>query len=139
MNGTHKNDNHEATIDKKKHQIVGYFGQLRILTWKNLILSKRNLCGLLSEILLPIILVAFLILIRYFVDVVRNNDQITPTSNVIDLIPFRNQSRLLLYYPDNAFIEGIVSGAAALINLRKPLFNITGKEIVNFSIIYTNS
>jgi hypothetical protein len=56
----------EKMIQKEhKQELAGFFGQLRILLWKNTVLFRRNISGTLSEIIYPMF---FVLLIRYFVD-----------------------------------------------------------------------
>ena len=123
-----------ASLQKKQliskdREIAGFWKQLRILTWKNLVLSKRNACGLLTEILAPLFIIIILIVIRYFIDATQNYDQANGLYNVFDLFPITNTSNatLLLYYPNNSFIQGIVNNSVTLIKMRKPFFNVNCK------------
>jgi hypothetical protein len=108
-----------------ERKMVGFGGQLRILLWKNWILSKRNTCGLISEILVPIFIILFLILMRYLIDVIQYGDQINRASNVIDLFMSPNApnktGKTIMYYPNNSLIQSIVVGAVGLIQYRTPL------------------
>ena len=114
-------------VEVKNRQLAGFWGQLRILTWKNLILSKRSLCGLLIEILCPLFIVALLIVIRYFVTAIQNYDQVNDLYNVLDIMPVTNTTNTttILFYPNNSAIELILNYSIQLINLRKPFVQFT--------------
>lgn len=123
------------SLIKKDREIAGFSKQFAILSWKNLILSKRNVCGLVTEILCPIFTIVILLVIRYFVDASIYTDQSNTAYNVLDLFPITintTNTTMLLYYPNNAFIQGIINQSVALIKLRKPFFNVTGLYIYCF-------
>ena len=150
-NGTNSHDQIEATkvinesvfnpttLDLNKlsnrinenRRIAGIWKQFSILTWKNLILSRRNACGLVTEILCPLIVILILIVIRYFVDVTQYEDQANASNNVLDLLPITPNSTsnasLLLYYPNTPIVYNIITNAVSLIKLRKPYFNASSK------------
>ncbi len=117
----------QQNVEKKKieKKIVGFGGQLRILLWKNLILSKRNTCGLISEVILPIALIIFLILMRYLVDVIHFNDQINRALNVVEQVPANTSRTVVMFYPNNSFIENIVVNAVDLMQSSLS-FGLTG-------------
>ena len=110
---------------KKYRKAASTWKQLGILTWKNLVLSKRNLCGLLTEIICPIFIMALLLLIRYFVTAVSISDQQNRAANVLDLFPLSNGTILVYYYPNSIFIQNTVTQAFSLIKSRKPFLNAT--------------
>jgi hypothetical protein len=112
-----------------ERKIVGFGGQLRILLWKNWILSKRNTCGLISEVILPIALIIFLILMRYLIDVLKYYDQVNPTASVINLAPLNTTGKTIFYYPDNVFIRNAVNNAVSVMQLDRP-YNFTGNFIL---------
>ncbi len=43
----------DKPIERNNFKVASFFQQLRILSWKNLILSKRSKKGLISEIIIP--------------------------------------------------------------------------------------
>ena len=111
---------------KDDRKIAGVWRQFSILLWKNLILSKRNVCGLVTEILCPLLVIIILIIIRYFVDITQYTDQSNGLYNVLDLLQLtRNSTNLLLYYPNTTLIKDIITQAVMLIKQRKPFFNLT--------------
>ena len=116
------------SLISRDREIAGFRQQFLILSWKNLILSKRSLCGLITEIVVPILTVFILLVLRYFVDATQYTDQSNAPYNVLDLFPITtntSNTTMLLYYPNNVFIRGIVNQTVSLIKLRKPFFNVT--------------
>jgi hypothetical protein len=109
-------------VEVKNRKLAGFWRQLWILTWKNLILSKRNICGLISEILCPLFIVALLIIIRYYVTATQSYDQINALYNVLDIMPVTNTTNTttILYYPNSSAIELIMNYSIQLLNSRKP-------------------
>ena len=112
----------KSSVIIQNRKLAGFWNQLAILTWKNLILTKRNMCGLLTEILCPLFIIALLIIIRYFVTAKQSYDETNALYNVIDIMPITNKTNatLLLYYPNNSLIQTIVTNAVSIIRLRKP-------------------
>ncbi len=106
-------------------KIAGVWKQFYILLWKNLILSKRNLCGLITELLCPLFAIIILIIIRYVVDITQYSDQSNRLNNVLDLLRLtKNSGNLLLYYPNTTLAKSVVEEAVMLIQKVKS-FNIT--------------
>jgi hypothetical protein len=106
-------------------KIAGVWKQFYILLWKNFILSKRNLCGLFTELLCPLVAIIILIIIRYFVDITQYSDQSNGLNNVLDLLRLtKNSGNLLLYYPNTTLAKSVVEEAVMLIQKVKS-FNIT--------------
>jgi hypothetical protein len=107
---------------ENKNRIAGFFKQIRILLWKNYILSKRNKIGLNSELLAPICMLLILLIIRIAVSVDYNKEQNFDSKNVLDY--FNNSNRdLVLYYPNNTFIESIVNRGMEFIKKKHSWFN----------------
>lgn len=131
-------DSNDFKIDKEiknksEQTIAGFFDQLRILLWKNTVLFKRNIFGTLSEVLFPTIFVLLLLIMRYLVGVLSYPDQTARSFNAIDpLINFNfttmanTNTSLILYYPNNNLIGGIVHQAVNVIKLRNANFNPIG-------------
>lgn len=106
-----------------KYQIAGYLQQIRILLWKNYIQSRRNLFGIFFECLCPAILMLILLIIRFSVPMQYYSDEKTNETGIIDRFKYENQTNLVLYYPNNAFIKDIVQEAIEFIKMRKVGFN----------------
>ena len=107
-----------------KQQVYGI--NFQIITWKNFILSQRNLFNLFAEIFGHVLVIITLLVIRYFTHAVKYQEKSNDLSNVFDLFPETNKT-ILLYYPNNTFIEDIISQVINLIKKRKSFSNITGK------------
>ena len=65
-------------------KVSGFFSQLSILLWKNLILIKRKKFSTIFEVLLSIAFISMLLITRYFVERVYIPEQKNPVYNVID-------------------------------------------------------
>nr|APD26552.1 ATP-binding cassette transporter subfamily A member 3-like X2 protein [Brachionus koreanus] len=112
----------------KERKVVGFFRQFLILFWKNWVLFKRNIAGTITEICVSLIFVLILLILRFFVDSSRIDEQNAtnnPNFNVLSLINATTNRTFIMYYPNNAFIEGIVTNAYNLIKTQKPIFNAT--------------
>ena len=115
-----------AEIESRK--VVGFFRQIIILLWKNSILFRRNISGTLAEILVALLFLVILLFLRFFVDSTKISDQDStkyPVRNVIDYINVTSKRGLIMYYPNNAYVQTIVNDAYQLITTQKPLFNAT--------------
>jgi hypothetical protein len=120
-----------------KIKISGFFGQLRILLWKNIILSRRNKSGTIAEILCPIGFLLVLLLMRYLIDRIVIGDQPQVTINPIDSLKIYNFTttsgtitNTLLFYPNSTLVESILSRAVTLIQSRNINFNHTIKPSI---------
>jgi hypothetical protein len=113
-------------------QVVGFLRQAVILFWKNGLLFKRNIAGTICEILVALLFLAILLLMRYFVDVSSFSDQDSVTNRLIYVTAAINATtgrNLIMYYPDNPFIQGIAQQAYQIIKHIRPDFNATSKKI----------
>lgn len=106
-------------------KLAGFFRQLKILLWKNSLLFQRKKLATLSEILLALSFISMLLIIRYFVEKVYIPDQTNPVYNAIDYFQVISGKNLILFYPNNPFIERIVSNAYEIIKARKNWLNAT--------------
>lgn len=119
----------------KERKVVGFFRQFLILFWKNWVLFKRNIAGTITEICVSLIFVLILLILRFFVDSTKVNEQSAinnPNFNVLSLINATTNRTLLMYYPNHPFIEGIVTNAYNLIKTQKPVFQVSSKFQINF-------
>lgn len=111
-----------------ERKIAGFFKQLLILQWKNWILFKRNIVGTLGECLIAIIFVLIIIMIRVFIDPTLYS---TESNTEYGVLTKFNQSRgryLVMYYPNNAYINGLVTNAFTLIKTDVPSTNVTSRK-----------
>jgi hypothetical protein len=131
----------------KKRQVVGVFMQIWILMWKNWVLFKRNIKGTLVEILVSYMFVIIIVLLRILIDTTQYYDQTSTTntvSNVIDQVNTTTGRTYVYYYPNNAFIQGIVTNAMSMIQTEVPAFTYTGdatfffflKAVMLFKLFY---
>jgi len=126
----------------KERHVIGVLGQTRVLFWKNSLLFRRNVSGTLAEILVAFLFVVILLVVRYFADTGRINDQTNalngtnPVANVVDFLALTPRNRTNIYYhPPNDFTQALVGRAIELINgsisSLNRLFIVNGKIIVS--------
>ena len=115
------------------YKIASLPKQILILTMKNLLLFKRNYVGTSLELLCPFIFISFLLVIRYFIEKIKFYNQFAPSSysnSVLDL--YTNMSMqdrvVVLFYPNNNFIRGLVENAMNFLSLNNPEFVPTSKS-----------
>lgn len=96
-------------------KVVGVFKQIWLLLWKNGILFRRNKSGLIAEILVALLFVFILIVLRFFVDVIKFSDQSNVPLSVLASVNTTTNRTIIMYYPNNAFIKGIVDNAITFI------------------------
>jgi hypothetical protein len=114
---------------KMSYKIAGFFHQIYILLWKNLKLTIRNRASTLIEIFGPLVFLAALVVIRYYVDKIRSYDQVNDLVDIFDAMPIYIRRTRLVYYPPNMFIRGVIENAVAYIQLRQPFFNPRSKYL----------
>ena len=111
-------------------KIAGIFKQFKILSWKNGKLLQRNKLGTFSECLMALLFVLMLLLIRYIIDLNVIEEQSALNNyvfNVFDLIIVKNNATIY-YYPNNSFVQQIVTNAYYLIKSRS--LNFTATSII---------
>ena len=112
----------------ESRKVVGFLRQIIILLWKNSILLRRNISGTIAEILVTLIFVFILLFIRFFVDSTRISDENSANNtarNVIEKINFTLRRDLIMYYPNNAYVQTIVNDSYSLIRSQMPMFHAT--------------
>lgn len=121
--------------EKYEMRIASLPRQILILTWKNLIIFKCNLFGTVLEFLSPFVFLAFLLIIRYYIERIRYNSSLFNQPNsVLDISFFlMNQTRnLVIYYPNNTLIRNFVISAVQLLKFKNPTFDPKGIDnIIN--------
>ena len=105
---SNRTDDLNASIESKTKRIVGFFIQIKILSWKNYILSKRDKKGLISEIMAPIGMLLILLIIRISVSVEYKKEQDFDLKDVLDNFTRLPDRNLILFYPNNSFVEKLV-------------------------------
>ena len=113
----------------KERQVVGFFRQTIILFWKNSLLFRRNISGTICEVFVALLFLIILLFMRFFVDsnkYVDQNVENNPLKYLLSSINVTSQRSLIMYYPNNAYIQGIVEQAYQIIKTIQPAFNATG-------------
>ena len=105
---SNRTDDLNTSIESKTKRIVGFFIQIKILSWKNYILSKRDKKGLISEIMAPIGMLLILLIIRISVSVEYKKEQDFDLKDVLDNFTRLPDRNLILFYPNNSFVEKLV-------------------------------
>ena len=118
-----------------EHKVVGVFKQIWILLWKNWILFKRNISGTIAEVGVAFLFLLILLVLRFFVDATQSSDQALISTSPLDSINVTTGRYYIYYYPNNAFVQSIVSNAVTFIKASVPLFNVTGKKNLNITYI----
>lgn len=98
--------------------------QISILLWKNWVLFKRNLTATLVELIASYAFLLLLILLRYFVDNVKNLDQNNPVRPVLDGLTFSSAKTYILYYPPSQVVQELITTAVDFINRNENTYYI---------------
>ena len=69
-----------STVSAKEREVVGFFRQVLIVSWKNGLLFKRNISGTVCEIAVSVIFCFVVLLLRWVVDVTVYTDQSSTTN-----------------------------------------------------------
>lgn len=109
----------------KPLEIASDWRQFCMLTWKNLILIRRNLLGTLFELALSIFFIFTLLIIRHIVERIYVPEQIYPAYYIIDYFQNAVGHNLILFYPNNSMIQQVVQHAYNLIKSRKLWLNLS--------------
>jgi hypothetical protein len=121
-----------------ERKVVGFFRQSVILFWKNSLLFRRNISGTIAEIFVALLFLLILVFMRFFVDSTKYEDHnaaTNPLRYLMTTINVTSNRNLIMYYPNNAYIQGIVDNAYQMIKLIVPAFNATG-IILQIFLIY---
>jgi hypothetical protein len=117
-------------MPNRVYKIAGLARQVYILSWKNVLLARRNYVGTALEVLSPFIFIAFMVIIRYFIERFKYDDEFIPsmaqTSDILSLFNQTGSRDLVLYYPNNDLIKTLVENAVVFIRSSNPRFNPTG-------------
>ena len=107
-------------------KIAGFFGQLSVLLWKNLLIFRRHYYTSFFEIILALSFISLLLLLRYMVDRFFLAEERNGIVNVYDFFQTSSTRYLILYYPNNNLIQTIVDDAINKIRISNKLINVTG-------------
>jgi hypothetical protein len=130
--------------DEEQRKLAGFFKQILIVSWKNLLLYKSNVAGIICEFLFPCLFVAAQVFVlRVGIDILIDN--VTPrnrdpyvieqnTNFIYDYDDFGVSE--LYYYPDNSFVKSIINDA---VGTNKDYYQATGLNITNPDEYFMNS
>jgi hypothetical protein len=123
----------DKPIERNNFKVASFFQQLRILSWKNLILSKRSKKGLISEIIIPMFLLVILVVIRILVSIEYVKAKNPSAKSVFSYFDDKNitERNLIYYYPESTIVENIIKRGVDIIKLKNTQFNPKSK-IRNF-------
>lgn len=101
----------------QNRKIAGFFKQIQIISWKNLLLYRKNVSGLLSEIIFSCLFtLIFVILVYYSRPQYKSKNEFNPTMPVQN---FFNEEIFnttdYYYYPNNQFIRDLVINSSKII------------------------
>ncbi len=119
-----------------KRAIAGFFRQLWIMIWKNWILTKRNIVGTLGECILAFVFILIILMIRVFIDADYYAVQTNNETNILSQFNASQGQYLVLYYPDNNYIKGVVTAAFNLIKTQVSSLNVTSKKNFMMNIYF---
>lgn len=96
---------------ESKRKIAGFFRQILIIQWKNLLLYFNNKIGILFEILFLSTSLIFL-LFSYYDEMTRMSKSDFQVDHILSTEPgSAHRPDNFYYYPDNPFIKNIVTNA----------------------------
>jgi hypothetical protein len=123
----------DKPIERNNFKVASFFQQLRILSWKNLILSKRSKKGLISEIIIPMFLLVKLVVIRIQLPIYYVKAENTSAISVFSYFEHDDllKRNLIYYYPESSIVENIIKRGVDIIKLKNTQFNPKSK-IRNF-------
>ncbi len=114
---------------KPQRKLAGFFKQIQILFWKNGKLFLRNKLGTFGELIMAIIFILMLLIIRFFADsqaVAVQTDTTNPSLSVLTSFRPNPLKKVVLYYPNNNFIKGLVDQTMLDLKAVNATFQPTG-------------
>ena len=122
------------TLSNRK--IAGFFKQIRIISWKNLMLYKQNRSGIICEFLFSVLFTLIFILLVYYANPDYYKKKIDYQTNIITAIVTNYQelqnSTLYFYYPNNDFARQIATNSLLLIKEQ------VGDSLPDITLVGTN-
>ena len=124
-----QSSHNDKPFERNNFKVAGFFQQLKILSWKNLILSKRSKKGLISEIFIPLFLLIILVVIRDLVSIEYVKAKDPPAKNIFNYFDDKNITarNLILYYPNSSLVQDIIKRGVDIIKLNNSKFNATSE------------
>jgi hypothetical protein len=115
----------------KERRIAGFFRQVQIILWKNLLLMSKNIFGTICELLLSGLFVLILYLIAY-----SSFPKLYPAKNNVPTQLNNNfyfSNQFIYYYPNNKFIRSLMNDSLKFYDDTTKPPELLGK---NFSSAY---
>ena len=105
---------------EKGRSIAGFFQQTRIIIWKNLLLTRRNVTGTIFEILLSILFIAILALMLSIPTINYMDDKASRPQDIISQFnPYFMDNELkgnFLYHPNTPLAQNLTMKALETLN-----------------------
>lgn len=114
-------------ISKKIFQ-NSLFNQFLILTWKNILIIKRNPTGPIVEFFLSLFFISFILILRNYVEIIFYSPISNPTYDIIDFFHKTASQDLILFYPNTSLVQNIVFRAFRVIKSQKFWLHLTSKS-----------
>ena len=118
-------------------ELAGLFRQILIILWKNLLLYSKNKMGIACEILFSSLFTFVFIVLVYFSNPTYSAKSFEFGKDIISsriyAFTAKSQNQTFYYYPNNSFVEQLVTNSYNLIKSKNPLLsvNLMGTEFPN--------
>lgn len=101
----------------QQRKIAGFFRQIQIISWKNLLLYRKNISGLLSEVIFSCLFTLIFVILVYYSkpQIFAKEEQklSIPVTNFFNEEIFNTTD--YYYYPNNEFIRELVINSSKII------------------------
>jgi hypothetical protein len=126
-------------------EMAGFFKQLLLILWKNLLIIKQNKTGLVCELLFSSLFTFIFVALVYFY-----NPQVVPKqfidfesairSNLVDFTRLHEPPLDLYYYPNTHSVKTLVSNAYAVLKLKNTYLklNLIEANVSNAELLDTS-
>jgi hypothetical protein len=110
-----------------KLEPASFVRQLRVLSWKSMLVIRRNITQFIFEIVLSFLFVFMLIVVRNFVERIYYEEQATSAYNVVDFFYKYIGQDTIVFFPDTPLVKNIVYRALKFLKSQKYWLNINCK------------
>ncbi|CAF0704109.1 unnamed protein product [Brachionus calyciflorus] len=141
LESSHKEFPKENSFEKmgQNRKIVGFFRQIKIISWKNLLLYKQNISGIVCEILFSCLFTLIFVVLVYYSRPNNNaRTQFESKDPVGYLFAVDSNSTDFYYHPNNPFIHDLVEKSSKIMLSKNPFIklnfigsNLTGADKIN--------
>ena len=97
-----------------KKELAGFLRQILIISWKNLLLYKTNIAGIVCEFLFPFLFLSITYFVFYLAIGFSKTDSFFSYNSMVVSTPVNTneeffwENRKFFYYPNNEFIRSIL-------------------------------